>query len=113
MADLPHIQECVTVTGGDIEKLPWIIKPDSYKKVEDTLFVKLSKVDIGFAMFACGKGDLSNIECLNYMLQMRYNATLKHARVDQHPVDHGSADDLGRANQFKHTQAATLFDQSR
>ena len=65
--------------------------PDNYKKVEDTLFVRLTKVGIGFARLACGKGDF-----LNPLMQMRSIATLKKADKDKQLFDDCNADDSRR-----------------
>ena len=108
MAESFRIQECLMVTGGDIDKLPWVIKPDSYKKVEDITFVKFSKVDTGFARFACGKGDLRNMDFLNSMMQMRSNATLKKAEGDQQLFDDGNADDSRRVKKTEEDPGCSL-----
>ena len=108
MAESIGIQECLMMTGGNIDKLPWVTRlyhpgqlvniPPATRRWRASHVVKLNQVDTGFARFACGEGDLRNIECLNSMMQMRYNATLKKAEGDQHPFDDGNADDSGGPN---------------
>ena len=106
-----RIQECITVTGGGADKFPWIIKPEAIKTVENIKFVKLSKVDTGFARFVSNTTSLRNMDFLHTMVHKRTDATCGLTGCSQGPALFEDAPEMPRRVKLrKKADAAALIE---
>ena len=108
------IEQRVLITGGGApQKHPWMVKPDTIKSVGGTQFVKLSKVDYGFARFVQGAQAKSfkNMGFLHDLAKKRCDATMGLTAPKQPQLFDDDAGELSRrCKKLKKTEAAAQMD---